>query len=100
MYQDVTSLKPLFLSEEETLALLDLCLMSSSELDETKEQAIRKLTELARQHMREEEPAVTAGREPIRGANGDVVLSLSIGDILRSDSGMGAPEPLTPTTMM
>jgi hypothetical protein len=52
MHQDVTNLKSLFLSEEETMALLDLCLTSPSEMDHVKEQAVRKLTDLARRHLR------------------------------------------------
>jgi len=48
------SLKPLFLSEEEALAMLDLCLMSATETDTTKDRAIMKLTDLVRHFLNEE----------------------------------------------
>ena len=40
--------KPLYLSEEEALALLDLCVMSRTEMDAIKERAVIKLTCLVR----------------------------------------------------
>ncbi len=48
------SLKPLFLSEEEALAMLDLCLMSATETDTTKDRAIMKLTDLVRCYLNED----------------------------------------------
>jgi hypothetical protein len=54
MSQHVASIKPLFLSEEEAMALLDLCLMSSAETDPVKERSLLKLTDLIRRYMTEE----------------------------------------------
>jgi hypothetical protein len=54
MSQHVASIKPLFLSEEEAMALLDLCLMSSTETDPIKERALLKLTDLIRRYLTEE----------------------------------------------
>lgn len=51
MSQSIASPKPLFLSEEEALAMLDMCLMSSSENDSSKERAMLKLTDLVRRYL-------------------------------------------------
>jgi hypothetical protein len=56
MSHNIASLKPLFLTEDEALALLDLSLMSSAENDSTKERAMLKLTDLVRRYL-------TTGRE-------------------------------------
>jgi len=53
MYQDVTTIKPLFLSEEEAMAILDLCLTSAAEMDAIQERALRKVTDLARAYLRD-----------------------------------------------
>ena len=47
---NVADLKLLFLSEEEALALLDLCLLSCAEIDATKERALLKLAHLVQEH--------------------------------------------------
>ena len=47
---NVADLKLLFLSEEEALALLDLCLLSCAEIDPTKERALLKLAHLVQEH--------------------------------------------------
>jgi len=52
MYEEVKTIKPLFLSEEEVMAILDLCLMSPAELDDVKERVVRKVTDLARSYLR------------------------------------------------
>jgi len=52
MYQNVTTIRPVYLSEEEAMAILDLCLTSAVELDEVKERAVRKVTDLARDYLR------------------------------------------------
>jgi hypothetical protein len=57
MSQHVASIKPLFLSEEEAMALLDLCLMSSAESDPIKERSLLKLTDLIRRYITEENSA-------------------------------------------
>src|SRR5262249_22941567 len=54
MSQHVASIKPLFLSEEEAMALLDLCLMSQTETDPVKERSLLKLTDLIRRYITEE----------------------------------------------
>jgi hypothetical protein len=51
MSHNIASLKPLFLTEDEALALLDLSLMSSAENDSTKERAMLKLTDLVRRYL-------------------------------------------------
>ena len=50
MTPNVADLKLLFLSEEEALALLDLCLLSCAEIDPTKERALLKLAHLVQEH--------------------------------------------------
>lgn len=54
MSQHVASAKPLFLSEEEAMALLDLCLLSRAETDPLRERAMCKLTDLIRRYIEEE----------------------------------------------
>jgi hypothetical protein len=44
--------KPLYLTEEEALALLDLCLLSNAEDDPIKEQAVRKVSSICREFIR------------------------------------------------
>jgi hypothetical protein len=51
MSHNIASLKPLFLTEDEALALLDLSLMSSVENDPIKERAMLKLTDLVRRYL-------------------------------------------------
>ena len=51
MSQLVMHLKPLFLSEEEAMALLNLCLTSNTETDAAKDRAMLKLTELVRRYI-------------------------------------------------
>lgn len=51
MSSTTADLKLLFLSEDEALALLDLCLMSNAENDPSKEQVLLKLTNLVREYM-------------------------------------------------
>jgi hypothetical protein len=101
MYQDVTSIKPLYLSEEETMAILDLCLTSSIELDDAKVRALRKVTDLARTYLRpaEEAQAATAphpvmeARRNGRGEDGQDEGSAGASDGARVPS-------VTPFTMM
>lgn len=57
MSHNIASLKPLFLTEEEALALLDMTLMSASENDPTKERAMLKLTDLVRRYLTAERKA-------------------------------------------
>ncbi len=67
MNQPFTNLKPLFLSEDEALALLDLCLLSRAEMQPVTECALAKLTNLARQFVAEEietEKAAKIQHEP------------------------------------
>jgi hypothetical protein len=97
MYQDVTNFKPLFLSEEETMALLDLCLTSPTEIDEVKEQAIRKLTDLARNHISD---AIQEERtEPVSGDSAAlfaaVIAAPASGETLRHDARIAAQETLS-----
>ena len=54
MSQPIASIKPLFLSEEEAIALLDLCLMSRAETDSIKERSLLKLTDLIRRYIADE----------------------------------------------
>ncbi len=51
MSQQRNDLKPLLLSAEEAMGLLDLCLMSQAEFDGEKERALLKLSALVRQHL-------------------------------------------------
>lgn len=54
MSQQVNDLKPLYLSAEEALGLLDLCLISHAEFDREKEGVLLKLSDLVRQYLAEE----------------------------------------------
>lgn len=54
MHHNTVELKALPLSKEETLALLDLCLNSTLEMQAAHEQALRKLGDLARCYMAED----------------------------------------------
>ena len=54
MSQQMNDLKPLFLSAEEAMGLLDLCLMSQAEFDPEKECALLKLSDLVRRHLAED----------------------------------------------
>lgn len=69
MSQHITSLKPLFLNEEEAMALLNLCLTSAAETDTAKERAMLKLTDLVRRYIASEateaaQPEMTSLVEP------------------------------------
>jgi hypothetical protein len=67
MSQQMNDLKPLFLSAEEAMGLLDLCMMSCAEFDREKEGVLLKLSDLVRQHLADDHSAVctvvNAGRE-------------------------------------
>jgi len=43
--------KPLFLSAEEAMALLDLCIMSQTDFDRDREGILLKLSDLVREHL-------------------------------------------------
>ena len=67
MSQQMNDQKPLFLSAEEALGLLDLCMMSHAEFDREKECALLKLSDLVRQHLSDENSAIVcAGGEASR----------------------------------
>ncbi len=51
MSQHVASLKPVYFTEEEALALLDVCLISSGDSDAVKESALLKITDLIRRYI-------------------------------------------------
>jgi len=51
MSQQMHDLKPLFLSAEEAMGLLDLCIMSQAEFDREKYGVLLKLSDLVRQHL-------------------------------------------------
>ncbi len=53
--------KPLYLSEEEAMALLDLCLVSAVETDTVKERALLKLTDLVRRYISSEAEDAPSG---------------------------------------
>jgi len=53
MSQANENIQPLYLTEEETLALLDLCLASDTGSDPMKECALMKLSNLARHYLAE-----------------------------------------------
>jgi hypothetical protein len=57
MFQHVTRVKPMFLSPQEAMDLLDLCVISQVETDPDKELVILKLTEFVRQCILEEQNA-------------------------------------------
>ncbi len=54
MAQFPATMKPLFLSAEEAMGLLSLCMMSYEDIDLHRERAIQKLTEVVRLHIAEE----------------------------------------------
>lgn len=60
MSQNVASIKPLFLTEEEALAILDMCLMSRVENDPARERAMLKLTHLVRCYIQEGDSPIGA----------------------------------------
>lgn len=67
MSKQTSDLKPLFLSHEEALCLLDLCMMSDAEFDRDKQALLLKLSDVVRQHL-------APGAEEIgdvTGADGD-----------------------------
>ncbi len=51
MSHQMNHLKPLFLSAEEAMVLLDLCIMSHAEFDRDSEGMLLKLSDLVRQHI-------------------------------------------------
>ena len=61
MSQQINDSKPLFLSAEEAMGLLDLCMLSHAEFDREKECALLKLSDLVRQHLSDENSAACAG---------------------------------------
>ena len=68
MSLETVDLKPLYLSEEEALSLLELCVMGQTETTTTQEQAMLKLTNLSRRFLRSEqdkEEMEAAQREPL-----------------------------------
>ncbi|HZT40838.1 MAG TPA: hypothetical protein VFA07_01550 [Chthonomonadaceae bacterium] len=65
---NVADLKLLFLSEEEALALLDLCLLSCAEIDATKERALLKLAHLVQEHNMPSATAPGSARRSRRSA--------------------------------
>lgn len=68
MPSQITHLKPLFLSEEEALALLNLCLMSQTDADSAKDRAMLKLTDLVRRYIAAEQiVAANPDTNPVTG---------------------------------
>ncbi len=76
MSQRMSELRPLYLSAEEAMGLLDLCLLSGAEFDRDAEGVLLKLSDLVRQHLaavaeeacelqsaREEDPRNLSNRE-------------------------------------
>jgi hypothetical protein len=51
MSHKTKDLKPLFLSAEEAMGLLDLCMLSQTDLDRDREGILLKLSDLVRQHL-------------------------------------------------
>ena len=51
MSQRIEELRPLYLSAEEAMGLLDLCIMSGAEFDRDAEGVLLKLSDLVRQHL-------------------------------------------------
>jgi hypothetical protein len=102
MYQDVTSIKPLYLSEEEAMAILDLCLTSDVEMDDVKERAMRKVIDLARTYLSVDEEAQPAtSSQPLVaehcGQRGEAEQDEEPVCALHRAS---AQQPVTPLTMM
>ena len=69
MSQQMNDLKPLFLSAEEAMGLLDLCMLSHAEFDREKERALLKLSDLVRQHL-----SVAEVRSVVRAEAEDSIL--------------------------
>lgn len=67
MYDQAARLEPLYLSEEEVMALLDLCLTSPTETDSIKERVMLKLSDFARRHLSESRTE-SHTREPDNGS--------------------------------
>lgn len=69
MFQNVTRIKPMFLSPQEAMDLLDLCVISQVETDPDKERVILKLTEFVRYCILQEQHARTeiAGSGEVNG---------------------------------
>jgi hypothetical protein len=77
MSQEMKDLKPLYLSVEEALGLLDLCMMSDAEFDQDTVGVLLKLSDLVREHLAARvAEAGEAGRpgsdDPRTETNGDV----------------------------
>jgi hypothetical protein len=75
MSQQMNDLRPLYLSAEEAMGLLDLCIMSQAEFDRDSEGVLLKLSDLVRQHLAGdvEEPCEigkTGGEDPRSEPNG------------------------------
>ncbi len=51
MSKSVETIKPIFLTEEEALAVLDMCLASPIESDAAKDRAMLKVTDLIRRYI-------------------------------------------------
>ena len=65
---ETVDLKPLYLSEDEALALLEVCVISSIETTPAQEQLLLKLTNLTRRFLRSEqdrEAMEAERREPL-----------------------------------
>lgn len=52
--------KALYLTEEEAMALLDLCVSAKVEYDEVKEQAVGRLSDMCRNFLRAQQEAATS----------------------------------------
>jgi len=55
MTRETVDLKPLYLSEDEALALLEVCVMSPIETTPLQEQTLLKITNLTRRFLRSEQ---------------------------------------------
>jgi hypothetical protein len=55
MVQPTEKQKPLLLSAEEALSLLELCMLSQTDFDCEKESVLVKLSELVRKHLMDRE---------------------------------------------
>jgi hypothetical protein len=51
--------KALYLTEEEAMALLDLCVSAKVEFDDVKEQAVGRLSDMCRNFLRAQQEAAT-----------------------------------------
>lgn len=63
MSQHVASLKPVYFTEEEALALLDVCLLSSGDTDPVKESALLKITDLIRRYISAGQPGAAKQKD-------------------------------------